>query len=337
MFIFFAYFKKSEIACIFEKYTPSSTSMRKMFFRGVWSVAVCIGVGTGSLKADFEADLLSVLSVDARGFSEEIGWDPVYWGRLYDLYKAHKDLYGNFCKDIRDLVKGSEFATKTVLSAEENPDAFAERAFCLLKFSRDVYGKVSEYMSSAWDLDEEDAFKDIDALLLSECRYAFVRRLLGLSKFIIRHCANKFDLSAFDGTKDRKPNGEILAKILKPFAKGDAYEELRSNDNNSQLIQSLRVLLKVFDEFSADNDKILKEIKGDPLSSWFDVPTTWNEMDYWEYVLECSEKLIVALQELSGDVWGRVDRMLSVKKKLSAKLKKKRCRFLKEKKKSVNF
>ena len=327
---FVAYFKKSEIVCLLRKYTPSLMPMSKMFRIGVLSVAMCLGVSAGSLKADFEADLLNVLSVDDRGFPEEVLSDPVYWGELCALHKAYKGLYGNFCRDLRNIE--TEFTKKTASLTAGEPDAFAERAFCLLQLSRDLYGKVSEYVFAAYDFDEDSRFKNVESLLLSECRYVFVRRLLGLSKFIIRHCANKFDLSAFDGTKDREPNGKILAEILKPFAKEDAYKELQSNDNNSQLIQSLRILSKVFDKFFADNDKILKEVKevfGDSLSSWFGVPTSGNETDYWEYVLEYSEKLSVTLQKLSGDVWGRVERMLSVKEKLSAELKKEALPFFK--------
>ena len=335
MFIFFAYFKKSEIACIFEKYTPSSTSMRKMFSKGFLSVAVCIGVSAGSLKADFGMDLLQALS---STFGREDINDRDWWmldGRDADGYCCELvGLYDDFCKDIRTIIKGNQFSrlseTDLMEFGEEKPDVFVDRAFSLLQLSRDLYGKVSEYISRVYDLD--DKFLELDGLLMVKCHYFFVRRMMGLVRFCIGRGMRQCEFAETFFGRDVTPDEKILAKILKPFAKGDAYEELQSNDNNSQLIQSLNVLSKVFAEFSTDNDKILKEIKKalkDPLSSWFDISIFRNEMDYWEYVLECSEELSVALQKLSGDVWGRVDRMLSVKKKLSAKLKKEALPFFK--------
>lgn len=303
--------------------------MSKMFRIGVLSVAVCIGVSAESSKADFEADLLNVLSVNDRGFPEEVLSDPVYWGELCALHKAYKGLYGNFCRDLRNIE--TEFTKKTASLRAGEPDAFSERAFCLLQLSRDLYGKVSEYAFAAYDFDEDNGFKNVEPLLLSECRYVFVRRLFELSRFIVRHHAKKLDSGMFIDTKDRKPDEKVLAEILKPFAKGDAYKELQSNDNNSQLIQSLHVLSKVFDKFLRNGDEILRKMKEafeEPLFSWFGV----QKMDYHEYVLEHSETLSIALRDLSRSVSDRVDRMLSVKDKLSAELKKEALLFFKKEK-----
>ena len=279
-----------------------------------------------SLKADFEADLLSVLSVDGRGFPEEVLSDPVYWGELDDLYKAYKDLYKKFFRDIQNIEV--EFAKKTASATTDDPDAFAERSFCLLQFSRDLYGKVSKHASAAYDFDGDNRFENVEPLLLSECRYVFVRRLLELSGFLVRHHAKKLDLGMFVDTKDRKPDEKILAEVLKPFVKEDACKELEAKDNNSQLIQSLHVLSKVFDKFLRNNDEILRKMNEtfeDPLSCWFGFQKT----DYREYVPEYSEALNIALLDLSRSVSGRVERMLSVKKKLSSELKKEALLFFK--------
>lgn len=336
MFAFFVYFKKSEIACLLRKYTPSSTLMNKVFRIGVLSVAMCLGVSAGSLKADFEADLLSVLSFV---FSEEEAVeDPLWWlgeeGRDADAYCCKwRKLYRNFCKEVHNIVQNNQALrlSKTELAeiGEKDPDAFAKRAFCLLKLSRDLYAKVSKYASPTYDFDEDNRFKNVKPLLLSECRYVFVRRILELSRFVIRHHAKKLDLGMFVNTKDRKPDEKILAEILKPFAKGDAYQELQSNDNNSQLVQSVRVLSKVFNEFLGKNGKILgerkkREASEKPLCDWFGVKT-----DYRKYVLKHSEALSSALSDLSQNVWDRVERMLSVKNKLSAEKKKQALPFFK--------
>ena len=326
---FFRIFQKSEITCLLRKYTPSLIPMSKMFRIGVLSVVMCLGVSTGSLKADFEADLLKVLSIDDRGFPKEVLSDPAYWGELWDLYKAYEGLYGEFCEDVRDVVKNSNL-TVNGISPEEDPDVFAERAFCLLNLSRDLYAKVSEYASATYDFGEDNGFESVEPLLLSECRYVFVRRILGLSRFIVRHYANELGLSAFVDTKDRTPDEKILAEILKPFAKKDACEELEAKDNNSQLIQSLHILSNVFDEFFANNDKTLKEVKkafGDRLSSWFGV-----QKMYYKYVLEHSETLSSALSDLCQSVWGRVERMLSVNEKLSPEQRKQALPFFKKEK-----
>ena len=223
MFIFFAYFKKSEIACTFEKYTPSSTSMRKMFSKGFLSVAVCIGVGTGSLKADFGMDLLQALS---STFGKEDIDDRDWWmldGRDADGYCCELvELYDDFCKDIREIIKGNQFPrlseTDPMKSGEEGLDVFVDRSFSLLQLSRDLYGKVSEYIPRVYDLDNE--FLELDGLLMVKCHYFFMRRMMGLVRFCIgrgmRQC--KF-AETFIGI-GLKPNREILAKILKPFAKG---------------------------------------------------------------------------------------------------------------------
>ena len=332
MFAFFVYFKKSEIACLLRKYTPSSTLMNKVFRIGVLSVAMCIGVSAGSLKADFEADLLSVLSFV---FSEEEAVeDPLWWlgeeGRDADAYCCEwRKLYRNFCKEVHNIVQNNRALRLSKTELEKDPDAFAERAFCLLKLSRDLYAKVSEYASATYDFDEDNGFKNVEPLLLSECRYVFVRRILELSRFVIRHHAKKLDLGMFVNTKDRKPDEKILAEILKPFAKGDAYKELQSNDNNSQLVQSVHVLSKVFNEFLGKNGKILGERKKREASEkllcdWFGV-----KMDYHKYVLEHSEVLSIALQDLSQKVWDRVKRMLSVKGELSAEQQKEALPFFK--------
>lgn len=336
MFAFFVYFKKSEIACLLRKYTPSSMPMNKVFRIGVLSVAMCLGVSAGSLKADFEADLLSVLSFV---FSEEEAVeDPLWWlgeeGRDADAYCCKwRKLYRNFCKEVHNIVQNNQALrlSKTELAeiGEKNPDAFAERAFCLLKLSLDLYAKVSKYASATYDFDEDNGFKNVEPLLLSECRYVFVRRILELSRFVIRHHVKKLDLGMFVNTKDRKPDEKILAEILKPFAKGDAYQELQSNNNDSQLVQSVRVLSKVFNEFLGKNGKILGERKKREASEkllrdWFGVKT-----DYHKYVLEHSEVLSIALQDLSQKVWDRVKRMLSVKGELSAEQQKEALPFFK--------
>ena len=335
MFAFFVYFKKSEIACLLRKYTPSSTLMNKVFRIGVLSVAMCIGVSAGSLKADFEADLLSVLNfVFGRKAVKEPLWCLGEEGRDAAAYCCEwGKLYRNFCKEVRNIVQNNRALrlSKTELAeiGEKDPDAFAERAFCLLKLSRDLYAKVSKYASPIYDFDENNRFKNVEPLLLSECRYVFVRRILGLSKFIIRHYAQRLDLGMFVNTKDRKPDEKILAEILKPFAKGDAYKELQSNDNNSQLVQSVRVLSKVFNKFLWENGGILTERKKreaseKPLCDWFGVKT-----DYRKYVLKHSEALSSALSDLSQNVWDRVERMLSVKNKLSEGKKKQALPFFK--------
>ena len=307
--------------------------MSKMFRIGVLSVAMCLGVSAGSLKADFDADLLNVLSVDERGFPEEVLSDPVYWGELCALHKAYKGLYGNFCRDLRNIE--TEFTKKTASLTAEDPDAFAERAFCLLQLSRDLYGKVSEYAFVAYDFDGDNGFKNVEPLLLSECRYVFARRLLELSRFILHRYMRKFGFDAFVDTKDRKPDEKVLAEVLKPFAKGDASKELQLDDNNSQLIQSLHVLSKVFDKFLRNNDEVsgkIKETFGEPLSSWFNVPMLDKNAEYREYIFKQQEILIVALRNLSRSVSDRVDRMLSVKNKLSIEQKKEALPFFKKEK-----
>ena len=335
MFAFFVYFKKSEIACLLRKYTPSSMPMNKVFRIGVLSVAMCLGVSAGSLKADFEADLLSVLNfVFGRKAVKEPLWCLGEEGRDAAAYCCEwGKLYRNFCKEVRNIVQNNRALrlSKTELAeiGEKDPDAFAERAFCLLKLSRDLYAKVSEYAFPTYDFDENNRFKNVKPLLLSECRYVFVRRILELSRFVIRHHAKKLDLGMFVNTKDRKPDEKILAEILKPFAKGDAYKELQSNDNNSQLVQSVRVLSKVFNKFLWENDGILTERKKreaseKPLCDWFGVKT-----DYRKYVLKHSEVLSSALSDLSQNVWGCVERMLSVKNKLSEGKKKQALPFFK--------
>ena len=122
MFVFFAYFKKTEIPCTFEKYTPLLTLMRKMFFRGVWSVAVCIGVSAGSLKADFGMDLLQALS---STFGREDINDRDWWmfdGRDADGYCCELvGLYDDFCKDIREIIKGNQFSRLSETDPMKNP------------------------------------------------------------------------------------------------------------------------------------------------------------------------------------------------------------------------
>ena len=330
MFVFFAYFKKTEIPCTFEKYTPLLTLMRKMFSRGVLSVAVCIGVGTGSLKADFDADLQSVLSIESRGFSEEVCGNPVHWIGLCDLCKAYKGLYGEFCKDVGSIIESSELTGKTI-SPENDPDAFAERAFCLLQLSRDLYGKVSEYAFMAYGFDEDDRFKNVEPLLLSECRYVFVRRLLELSRFILRHHAKKFDLGMFIDTKDREPDKKVLAEILKPFAKGDACWELQSKGNDSMLVQKNNIFMKTFLEFSRKNKGTLEGAKktfGTPSAkSWFEVLEPGKELDYLNYLTMQPRNFIDALRTLSRDASACVTRMTEIK--VPAELKKEALQFFK--------
>ena len=311
--------------------------MNKMFRIGVLSVAMCLGVSAGSLKADFEADLLSVLNFV---FGREAVEDPLWWigeeGCDADAYCCKLgELYRDFFFFVRNIVQNNRALRLSKTELEEDPDVFAERAFCLLKLSRDLYATVSEYASATYNFDEDNGFKNVEPLLLSECRYVFVRRILGLSRFVIRHHAEKLDLGMFVDTKDRKPDEKILAEILKPFAKKDARKELEAKGDNSQLIQSLRVLSNVFDKFSRNNGEMSNKIKeafGEPLFSWFGVPTSGNETDYREYVLEYSAQLSVALRDLSRNVWSRVERMLSVKGKLSAEQKKEALPFLRKEK-----
>ena len=357
MFVFFAYFKKTEIPCTFEKYTPLLTLMRKMFSRGVLSVAVCIGVGTGSLKADFDADLQSVLSIESRGFSEEV-FDPMYWikactdlqeaekadknlqeadklyGDLRKVYEAYEELYEKFGTGVREIESG--FTAKMMSVTAEDPDAFAERAFCLLQLSRDLYGKVFNYSDWAWktlvaDEDGEWMFKNVDPLILLECFYVFERRVLGLSRYAIQHHITKTD---YINTKDREPNSKVLADILKSFAKKEAYEELalgKIGKNDSTLVQKNNIFMKTFLEFSRKNKGTLEGAKktfGTPSAkSWFEVLEPGKELDYLNYLTMQPRNFIDALRTLSRDASACVTRMTEIK--VPAELKKEALQFFK--------
>ena len=314
------------------------------------TATVCAAFGSANLKADFERDLLNVLSIEGRGFSKtqekekaqekektqekekEIPYDPVCdsvcWSELYDLYKAYKDLYEEFCTGIREIE--ANFKKEEVSATDDNADAFVDCSFSLLKLSRNLCGKVSEYAFEACKFEEDNRFQNVEPLLLLECRYAFVRRLLGLSRCIIRKHVQALDVSAFVDTENLEPHVEILAEILKPFDKGDAYGELLLQNNDSQLSQKL----KIFGAFSKANKEILEEIKKvseGSLSFESKEPKIKAAIKY-QYILDRFDELRTALRDLFFKICESVDRMLSVKDKVSAEQKEEALLFFNKKK-----
>lgn len=358
MFIFLCISKNRKLLALHENIHYTSKLMSKMFRIGVLSVAVCIGVSAESSKADFEADLQSVLSIESRGFSEEV-FDPMYWikactdsqeadkadknlqeaDKLYEdlrkVYEAYEELYEEFGTGVREIESG--FTAKMMSVAENDPDAFVKRSLYLLELARDLYGKVFNYSDWAWetlvaDEDGEWIFKNVDPLILLECFYVFERRVLGLSRYAIQHHITKtLGLGDYINTKDREPDLKVLADILKSFAKGDACRELQSNGNDSMLVQKNNIFAKTFHEFSRKNKGMLEEAKetfgAHPLESWFEVSKSGKGIDYLNGLTMQPWNFIDALQALSRDASECVARMVAVK--LSAELKKEALPFFK--------
>ena len=300
-----------------------------MFSRGVLPFAVCIGMCTGSSKADFEQDLLSVLSTDERGFSKAVCDD--YWF----LGKAYEDLYEKFCTDVRKIVSG--FTAKMMSVTDDDPEVPVKKSLSLLELSRDLYGKVFNYAEQAWyglveDKNGEWIFKDVNPLILLECFYVFERRILGLSRFVIQRRTEK-TLGLFDyfNTKDRKPDLKVVAEILKPFAKGDAENELKSDDENSTLVQKNNTFMRTFCEFLYKNEGTLekaKAIHGTPSAeSYFKVLKPGEEIDYLNSLTMQPWDFIDDLRTLSRDASACVTRMTEIE--VPAELKKEALPFFK--------
>jgi predicted nucleic acid-binding Zn-ribbon protein len=320
---------------------------------------MCTSVSAGSAKADFEQDLRSVLSVDDRGFQEKVLSDPMYWikactdsqeadkadknlqeaDKLYEdlrkIYKAYEELYEEFCTGVRKIE--SEFTAKMVSVTEDDPEAPVKRSLYLLELSRDLYGKVFNYADRAWyglvdDEKGEKIFKDVNSLILLECFYVFERRILGLSRFVIQRRTEK-TLGLFDyfNTKDREPDLKVVAGILKPFAKGDAENELKSDDENSTLVQKNNTFMRTFCEFLYKNEGALEEAKASFgtrfLAYWLEVRKPGEVIDYLNSLTMLPWDFIDALRTLSRDASDRVARMTEIK--VSAELKKEALPFFK--------
>jgi len=329
-----------------------------MFSRGVLPFAVCIGMCTGSSKADFEQDLRSVLSVDDRGFQKKVLSDPMYWvkactdsqeadkdlqeaDKLYEglreIYEAYEELYEEFCTGVRKIESG--FTAKMGSVAKDDPEVRVKRSLYRLELARDLYGEVFNYANLAWydlvkDENEEWVFEDVNPQILLECFYVFGRRILGLSRKSFQFHVTEMLIWGRFNTKDREPNSKVLEDILKSFAKEGEYKELALGEigkNDSTLVQKNNIFMKTFLKFSRKNKGTLEEAKntfGTPsMKSWFEVPEPGKELDYLNYLTMQPWNFIDALRTLSRDASACVTRMTEIK--VPAELKKEALPFFK--------
>ena len=256
---FFAYFKKTEIPCTFEKYTPLLTLMRKMFSRGVLSVAVCIGVGTGSLKADFETDLENVLHTAGLG--------NVTKNQAFEGYVGlYKDFSKNAKKALRRFFLKKDYSLKDVFD-----------------FNDQLWKKILELDAKGKNLVKNDDF------LQWECHWVFLRRMYEFSRYCIRRYGKKWIPKEYFSA-DLVPDETVLSKIFSPFEtsggkcvvwvqdehgiyeeiepetdperkKFCVSEELRFNNYNYPSVQIHGIVSRFFKKCENITDEILKCLK----------------------------------------------------------------------------
>ena len=200
IFIFLRISKKSEITCIFEKYTPSLTRMGKMFFKGALSIAVCIGVNAGELKADFEADLLKAVKwcrVDPKT-------DDVK-----EVLREYKKSYNNFKKGC--LKKYEKFKEGVDFDNGQN----------LLMLDQALWKQFRKRLKEVQESTLRFMFKknpSIDALTQT-CKRKFVWRMCDCIHFYIRKFAEELGSKELFDTKDCSVNVRTATEILRPFGK----------------------------------------------------------------------------------------------------------------------
>ena len=196
IFIFLRISKKSEITCIFEKYTPSSTRMGKMFFKGALSIAVCIGVNAGELRADFEADLQKIV--------RWCGVDPET-GDVKEILRKYKESYNNFKKDcLKEYEEFKEGNGQNLLTLDQALwGHFRTRL-------EEVQGSTLPFM-----------FKKNPSIdvLTQTCKRKFVWRMCDCIHFYIRKFAEKLGSKELFATKDCSVNVRTATEILEPFGK----------------------------------------------------------------------------------------------------------------------
>ena len=133
-----------------------------MFSRGVLSVAVCIGVGTGSLKADFETDLENVLHTAGLG--------NVTKNQAFEGYVGlYKDFSKNAKKALRRFFLKKDYSLKDVFD-----------------FNDQLWKKILELDAKGKNLVKNDDF------LQWECHWVFLRRMYEFSRYCIRRSGKKW-------------------------------------------------------------------------------------------------------------------------------------------------
>ena len=298
----------------FKKFPVTVNLMNKMFRSGIVSIVMCLGVSAVSLKADFEADLLSILSPER--FPQKNHEDPMLWGEYYELYKDCKRLYGDFQSSVRGLIEKHNRLRKSETISLNGKIKISggaiKDAFCFLCINRDLYDCVSDYADKAEDLMAD--FDTIDGIVTAECRRVFVRRMFGLVHCCIREFAKTLGTDWLLEEGSQQPCDKILAELMKSFAKRDAYDELMKKDNDSSLVQNVNIFQKSFETCFRRADSMTADAKEKVNNA-----RSPNEKlrIYAEMTGDLYGEAVQGLRELSEKVLGRLERMCSILGKVS--------------------
>ncbi len=299
-----------------EKNHITMSEMNKMFRRGIVLVALCLGTGAVSSRADFEADLLSILSPER--FPQKNHEDPLLWGEYYELYKDCKMLYSDFRTHAYGIVKKYDDLRKSetirLNGRIKTSNGAVKSALCFLRLNRDLCLCVSDYIGRAWNLTAD--FGTIDGVVTTECYGAFVRRM-----FVFVHCAvsefaKTFGTDGLSETIEQKPCDKVLAELMKSFAKRDVYNELTKKSNDSPLVQNVNMFQKSFETCFRRSDAMTANAKVE-----IDNARSPDEKlrIYAKTTGDLYGKAVYGLKELNGKILGRLERMCSILGKVSEK------------------
>ena len=298
----------------FKKFPVTVNLMKKMFRSGIVSIVMCLRVSVVNLKADFEADLRSILSPER--FPQKNHEDPILWGEYYELYKDCKRLYGDFRTHACGIIKKHDELRKSktirLNGRIKVSDGAIKDALCFLCINRDLYDCVSDYADKAEDLMAD--FDTIDGIVTAECYGTFVRRMFGIAHCCIREFAKTLRTDWLLEEGSQQPCDKILAELMKSFAKRDAYDELAKKDNDSPLVQNVNIFQKSFETCFRRADSITADAKEKVNNA-----RSPNEKlrVYAEMTGDLYGEAVRGLKELSEKVLGQLERMCSILGKVS--------------------
>ena len=166
------------------------------------AASVCVALSSGSLKADFENDLLSVCKKHKVN-PAEIGIFLKYYKSLYQKFKENVVVKMRKFHNLR-------FKEKKIVD-DGSVSCPRESEIKMLQFAKWLWGQVKSYVES----EERDSWNDV---VKYECYDAFMRRICSFGFACIRFSAGRFASvkMSFD-EKDIKSEEKVIDGIMESF------------------------------------------------------------------------------------------------------------------------